>query len=603
MNNGMQCEISSYLQEPPESELTAATVLGLLHARAHHLPSEFALFDEDTLHFGIVAGGIHRYRGFNCAMVTFGNEDTYGRVLEYSECLDESDKNSPDGAAMEHILRESMTFGTGLVVLETQDKLMDFLLAVVSKILCDLDLNVLTPVPPIPAPEIKILDTIFQWKSSARANAMRPYGAPPVFSIDDIAALIDSQYELAAQHLGDLRTDPIYLAETLQSYYDHRIETFLNRAPPALIQNRATTMMLTDAYTFFAYYHIAREIIDDFRRVVQRSFPNGVERAHELPEEYENAVFEILEHRVSKVHHQTICASPALRASCQVQSNDPYFAKHEMAFTPKRGDMLFTYLIVLLQEDQTHLWQVTRLFDGIDRTTEDPAQHHRVSSLLAKLLSQWGVISDCKSILESHRPAVQSEGMERVFPLKHLVYPKGPCDAAWARRCQHVDEAFAAFSQPKAGAARPKPLPDALLPFGGAAQTPIGTREEPQVVKAKRKTRGIPSAEVDVDSNRPDQKDDVAAAAVPPTEEIALQNGSVAWKDIQMAFAQLDFTLQKMRGSAWTFRHPDGHRSVTIHKPHPEPTMQFWEARRFGRRLTKRFEWTLDSFVLDPKLS
>lgn len=159
---------------------------------------------------------------------------------------------------------------------------------------------------------------------------------------------------------------------------------------------------------------------------------------------------------------------------CSVRSNDPAFAKHDLAFTPKRRDKLFTYLTVLLQEDQTHLWQLTRVFDGIDRITEDAAEHRRVSPLLANLLSQWGVINDCKSILESHRPAVQSDGADgmsrleewhpligpinevtgpgvefnlgdKAFPVANFVYPKGPCDAAWARRCQRVDDSFAAF--------------------------------------------------------------------------------------------------------------------------------------------------------------
>ncbi|KAJ7899217.1 hypothetical protein B0H14DRAFT_3543552 [Mycena olivaceomarginata] len=69
------------------------------------------------------SGGVERYHGFSCTMVTFGDETTYGRVLEYSERLDESDKDSPDGAMMEFILQESMTFGNGLAVLETQEKL------------------------------------------------------------------------------------------------------------------------------------------------------------------------------------------------------------------------------------------------------------------------------------------------------------------------------------------------------------------------------------------------------------------------------------------------------------------------------------------------
>ncbi|KAJ7140961.1 hypothetical protein C8R44DRAFT_931272 [Mycena epipterygia] len=362
-----------------------------------------------------------------------------------------------------------MTFGNGFVVLETRSKLVDFLLAVVSRILTDLDLIVLTPAPP---PVIPILNTNFQWESSAGINTMRPYTAPPAFSIDDISALINSQYELAAQHLDNLRTDPMYLAETVRSYYDHRIETILNRAPPSLIQSRATTLILTDAYSLLAYYYIAKPIIAEFR-VVQKSFPNGVAHARELPKEYEDAlmklhpVFKVLVHRVSKVHHQTICASPALRDN----------KSHELAFTPKRGDKLFTYLTVLLQEDQTHLWQLMRC---------------------GKELFDLGLA---------------------------VVAPFRETRTNWA-------------------------------------------------------ALGIPNW----------------VGAVQPK--------------IQTAFAHLNFELQKIRGSAWTFRHPNGRRSVTgeslifdLHEPHPEATMRFWEARRFGRRLTKRFGWTLDSFLVDFKMT
>ncbi|KAJ6463498.1 hypothetical protein C8R45DRAFT_1107839 [Mycena sanguinolenta] len=59
----------------------------------------------------------------DCAMVAFGDEAEYGKVLEYSERLDESDEDSPDGAQMEHLLRESISFGDGLEILQTQNKL------------------------------------------------------------------------------------------------------------------------------------------------------------------------------------------------------------------------------------------------------------------------------------------------------------------------------------------------------------------------------------------------------------------------------------------------------------------------------------------------
>jgi hypothetical protein len=55
--------------------------------------------------------------------IAFGDDATYGRVLEYSEPLDKSIKHSPEGGEMEHLLREAMSFGDGLAVLEAQSKL------------------------------------------------------------------------------------------------------------------------------------------------------------------------------------------------------------------------------------------------------------------------------------------------------------------------------------------------------------------------------------------------------------------------------------------------------------------------------------------------
>ncbi|KAJ7640103.1 hypothetical protein DFH06DRAFT_1098562 [Mycena polygramma] len=660
-------------------------LLGLLHARAHYFPSQFAWFDSDTLHFGIVAGAIPRPHGVDCAMVSFGDESTYGKVLEYDEPLNSADADSPDGAQMEHVLRESMSFGDGLAVLETQAKLMKFLLAVVSKILCDIDLTNPKPGAPLSAPAIPILNSTLQWQSSARFNGMRAYGRPPAFSIDQIAVLLEAQHELAVQHLADLRTDPMYLAETIQSYYDHRPETILGKAPPALIQNRSVSLMLSDAYSFFAFYNVANALVAEFR-VVQARFPGGIPRAREPDKEYDNAfrkfypILALIEMHVTKVHRTTMCSSTALRPGLSVKSNDPAFAKHDMMFASVPGDELYSYMKILLQDQQTHLWQLTRIFDQLDHITQDPIAHQRISPLIANLLSHWGVVNDCKSILEWHRPAIEDnedpqqslqnrlqewhpllasiiqgkapDGQlsNKAFPLSRFTYPKGPRNSAWATKCQAVDTAFTAFwtaadrmlvkmagkelfalgakavapfalpstdwaalgaaGAPKA-VVRQKPAATALLPFGGAEQQPA-SKDEVSAAKVKAKTRN--EAVISTEDMLREQGTEKAAEdpAIPPTavsarvykvfstlEQVALQQSSVAWKDILSAFNELHFKLRKTRGSAWTFRQVDGPKSVTVHEPHPESTMRFWEARRFGRRLTKRFGWTLESFVLD----
>ncbi|KAJ7036960.1 hypothetical protein C8F04DRAFT_1257503 [Mycena alexandri] len=625
----------------------------VFYMHEHIIPPPSLLGSITTQQASHDEGGIDRYHAMDCGMIAFGDENTYGKVLEYSEPLDKSDGTTPDGGQMEFILRESMPFGDGLAVLHTQVKLMDFLLAVVSKILCDLDLTSLSPVAPLSTPDILILNTPFQWQSRARLNALKPYRPPSVFSMDEIAAIIDSQYELAVQHLADLRTDPVYLAEITASYGAHRIETILT-APLPLIRKRALTLMRIRSSWLF--YHVAKEIIAELQ-VVQAKF-SDIPRARELPKQYNDAlknpypILGLIEKHVTKVHHQTMCAFSALSAA-------------QDHFSPQPGDELYAYMVLLLQEKQTHLWQLSRIFDQLDRLTQDGVARERISPLIANLLTQWGVVNDCKFILELHRPAVEDDQdlqagvQERLqkwhpliasiisgvspptpladlaFPLTRFLYPKGLKDSAWAAKCQRVDDAFSAFwttadqwllkvcgrplftlateviapycveptdwaalDAPKV-AVRQKPIPAALAPFGGAEKSPP-TKELVPTVKTKFKTRRVVATmatEEDVGS----LFSTLFNAA--KDEEIALQQSSVPWKDIQTTFAQLGFELHKTRGSAWTFRHPDRPKTVTVHEPHPSPTMSFWEARRFDRRLTRRFGWTLESFVLDAAVA
>jgi hypothetical protein len=66
--------------------------------------------------------------------------------------------------------------------------------------------------------------------------------------------MANSQYQLAVDNLIDLRTDPSFLAERLQLYLHHRLETMPSVSPPCpqeLVHDRAVTFLLTDAYGDF----------------------------------------------------------------------------------------------------------------------------------------------------------------------------------------------------------------------------------------------------------------------------------------------------------------------------------------------------------------
>jgi hypothetical protein len=141
--------------------------------------------------------------------------------------------------------------------------------------------------------------------------------------------------------------------------------------------------------------------------------------------------------------------------------------------TPPKGDQLMGTLSILLNKQQTHLWQLSRLYDRLDRLTEAPGQRERISPLLSEVLSELGTYNDFSLILDYHRPKIrpllESETRERVkrwipllggfarsegqvmnldgvaFPVSQFLYPKGPKDPAWAKKCEAVDDSTARF--------------------------------------------------------------------------------------------------------------------------------------------------------------
>lgn len=64
------------------------------------------------------------------------------------------------------------------------------------------------------------------------------------------------------------------------------------------------------------------------------------------------------------------------------------------------------------------------------------------------------------------------------------------------------------------------------------------------------------------------------------------------------------FAVEKLMGSAWQFTPGPGlaehgcTRGIQCYEPYPKSRLSFVEARRFGRRLTRTYGWSADTFVV-----
>lgn len=79
-------------------------------------------------------------------------------------------------------------------------------------------------------------------------------------------------------------------------------------------------------------------------------------------------------------------------------------------------------------------------------------------------------------------------------------------------------------------------------------------------------------------------------------------NRKYAWQHFCSAMIDAGFSISQGSGSAVSFKRmdsEDGHmgKSIVIHRPHPDPYLDPVILRYIGKRMTRRFNWSRDSFV------
>ncbi|KAI1764647.1 hypothetical protein GGR53DRAFT_466201 [Hypoxylon sp. FL1150] len=143
-----------------------------------------------------------------------------------------------------------------------------------------------------------------------------------------------------------------------------------------------------------------------------------------------------------------------------------------------------------------------------------------------------------------------------------------------------------------------------------------GSFQRANIGKAKTKTRGASKPEL----HEPEAEEENGEISNTPVFEVKArvykvfrnifymptpgsQPGEVNWMDLLHAMHAIGFEPTKLHGSAWSFRPSNDKldisgQIISIHEPHPSSKVPFWEARRFGRRLTRKYGLTGDSFVL-----
>lgn len=273
-------------------------LLWMLDSRSRNFPSIFTNADQDSIRVGIESKRlVPKYiRGYTMYLNGEWSRDTYGRLVSWEE----------DRQALLKCFRGiAPDPGTGLLILEIQRDVLQFLVRTSAALLhditsVDLVMRPLERLPDTSLPEIlarrvgktgsKPLAT--EHESLTAHTLEAPYRAPDIFDFARLKSLVEAKCHEADDHFLLLREDPGFFAEMLHEGCGHTVEAILNRqynqsfttlSEPAW--DEAISRVLMQAYHDVFMWHtvscLLNRLIDTYTKHTGR-----VQLGEELPEEY-----------------------------------------------------------------------------------------------------------------------------------------------------------------------------------------------------------------------------------------------------------------------------------------------------------------------------
>ncbi|KAL9109591.1 MAG: hypothetical protein Q9227_005771 [Pyrenula ochraceoflavens] len=403
----------------------AKTLLLFLRARARNPPDVFAAADEETAHLGYVSKAIIPIFLNQYTMYLTGRKTpaTYGELVAWDD----------DNEAFNDMnTRTAMLPGSGLLVLEMQQRVMGFLVDCCKKIMHDIPEEALEgdtyPVqdsPPLQG------ETAQGFASLAIMAAEAPYRPPANLDLNRLQSLLEAKKSAAEDHIWALREDPKYFAETLAQYKEHRQEMIRDRAgkehpvlKPALEDTFWQRIIGTLVSDVQLQLQIWSELLVQVGHLLelQSRYAEQISPTEILPDEYLDALLRFqhyLKHAAKGPLNQlklAVVASPPLR---------PYFVREipqdrrssmiQVAEKPGlRQNKIAKELVWLLEtlwEDGQPLFlmRMTSVVDELERLIQsEPKASELISSRVTEILSDLSVVTEALRQLSIYQPWAQT---------------------------------------------------------------------------------------------------------------------------------------------------------------------------------------------------
>ncbi|KAJ8119200.1 hypothetical protein ONZ43_g3808 [Nemania bipapillata] len=390
------------------------TLTLLLNSRGRNPPHTFAASDGEGMHLGKVTMAIVPIFLNEYVMTLNGmtRQEDYGRLISWDDHEDAFDWMHT---------RKQFLPGEGLLILEFQDRLLEFLIDCCKIILHDIPVDQMTSskfaIQPEPPLKESLDATGFSTLSIMAKEA--PYRPPPKLDLPKIESLLSARTVRAEDHIWSLREDPSYFSEILFDMKDHLPYVPLTRKPSRDDPQwaRVISSVLVESFTQLESFAELRNQSTHLRELSDKHGPD-ISPEKDLPEEYLAALLRFRHYlnQVTKgVLNQlklSVGVSPPLRA---------FFVQYDLgsAKSPMlkvlpniaiKRDKTTQQLIWLLQtlwEDDYDLFlcRMTTVIDELDRLLKaEPKALGLVSPYIAMLIGELSITGECLRQLEIFQP-------------------------------------------------------------------------------------------------------------------------------------------------------------------------------------------------------
>jgi hypothetical protein len=329
-------------------------LLVFLNSRGRHLPDKFAFGDRLQNSRKPEPSDLDKYK-----MCLHGQRSpkSYGSLV----LGDEGDK-----------IQQALRFepAVGLLVLEIQERILDFLVKCCRLILHDIDFDQLDLIETKPdPPQIRYALSVPTVTAMAE---IAPYRVPQKLDLGRLLSLVSAKREEAEEHVWSLREDPGYFAQVMREWSDHSSLRVLDKfkKPHALVGkpefwNKVATRMIFHAYRNLILLGYAEFAVMTVQEKLEDHL-DKLESSYHLPIDIETE-FQLLEMITDCLLDEGMGdlmlgypASPPVRSGYERAGADP--------------DPSFGTLAIKMGK-QSRAWRVQVLF----RTLLSPEQQKKVS--------------------------------------------------------------------------------------------------------------------------------------------------------------------------------------------------------------------------------